>query len=135
LAPYLDAVGLRGVTVGRTGNAQRIRHIEALIAAVTLQAACEGLRVGLAGGLALDRLMEVLKAGSGDSTMLRAVAALVGEGDRMQDFSPWSTALDAALAEAHAQGAGLPAASLTRALVAERVRAGDPLVAAVVRHA
>lgn len=135
LQPYLEAVGLRGVAVGPTGTGQLVRLIESLIAGITLQAACEGLRVGLGGGLDLERSLRVLTAGSGDATMLRAVAAWVHAGAPSPDFSAWPPALEAALAAARAQGAAVPAGALAHGLFTGLARRGTTVLETVIPHA
>lgn len=122
LQAYLDALGIRGLSVGSAGSAQLLRLVEGLVAAITLQGTCEGLRLALAGDLDLEPLLRVLRAGSGDSTALHELAAALSAGDGGGRWNGWPPILSAALEEVAAVGGGLPATALTLALAGEHTR-------------
>lgn len=84
ILPYLQKMGRRILRVGPVGQGQTLKLTANLVSCLTLMAASEGVRMGLAMGLELDDLATVMNYGSAQSYELKKVL------DRWQsqDFEP-----------------------------------------------
>ena len=84
IRPYLERMGKHVVKVGPTGQGQALKVISNMVSALNLMAAAEGIRLGLAAGLTLDALDDVMTHGSAQSFEVTKMA------DRMRrhDFQP-----------------------------------------------
>ncbi len=67
--PVLEAMGELVVHVGPQGHGSMVKLINNTLAAVNAEALAEALRLAERAGLDADRLLEVVGAGSGNSTM------------------------------------------------------------------
>jgi 3-hydroxyisobutyrate dehydrogenase-like beta-hydroxyacid dehydrogenase len=70
MLPLFEAMGKLVLHVGPQGHGSMVKLINNTIAAVNTAALAEGLTVGRHAGLDLDKLLEVVAAGSGASAML-----------------------------------------------------------------
>ncbi len=79
--PALDAMGTTIVHAGALGHGQMVKLINNAVAATNAAVLGEALVVGAKAGLNLDALVEVMGAGSGNSTMLGLKAGPMREHD------------------------------------------------------
>jgi 3-hydroxyisobutyrate dehydrogenase len=79
--PALDAMGTTIVHAGAVGHGQMVKLINNAVAATNAAVLGEALVVGAKAGLNLDALVEVMGAGSGNSTMLGLKAGPMREHD------------------------------------------------------
>lgn len=126
-SPYLQRVGRTLVHVGGSGQGQLVKLVNNFIGGVALVGAAEGLRLGLAGGVPLETMMEVLTAGSADSVSLRLLADRLRSGDDRPGFSLANRLkdMDLALEAARALGVCPALGALAAELFRERAVRGE----------
>ncbi len=137
--PLFQAMGKLVLHVGPHGHGAMVKLINNTVAAVNTAAVAEGIAVGRRAGLDLDKLLQVIAAGSGASAMLDLKARPIIERDYEPLFKLGHMLKDVrhCLAEAQALGAELRVAAAAEALYAEADGAGhyDDDFAAVAEHA
>jgi 3-hydroxyisobutyrate dehydrogenase-like beta-hydroxyacid dehydrogenase len=114
--PVLEAMGKLIVHVGEVGHGQAVKVISNSVAAVNCATIAQALVVARRGGVDLDKLVEVMKGGAANSTMLEL------KGQRMldHDFTPLFKLehmlkdVGFCLDEARVAGAPFPFAALAR---------------------
>lgn len=126
-SPYLQRIGRTLVHVGGSGQGQLVKLVNNFIGGVSLVGAAEGLRLGLAGGVPLETMMEVLTAGSADSVSLRLLADRLRSGDDRPGFSLANRLkdMDLALEAARALGVCPALGALAAELFRERAVRGE----------
>ncbi len=82
--PIFYALGKRIVYMGGTGMGQAAKLCNQVICTLNIQAVCEGLMLGSAFGLELDKLLEVVTAGAAGSWQLSNLGPKMAK----HDFSP-----------------------------------------------
>jgi 3-hydroxyisobutyrate dehydrogenase len=82
--PIFKAMGKRITYMGFNGMGQTAKLCNQVIVALNLQAACEGLMLGAAAGLDLNKLIDVLTGGASNSWQL----ANLGPKIVKRDFAP-----------------------------------------------
>jgi len=116
--PLLEAMGKLIVHTGDVGQGQAVKVISNAVAAVNCATLAQALVVGRRAGVDLESLVEVMGAGSANSTMLE----LKGRPMLDHDFSPLFKLehmlkdVGLCLDEARAAGAPFPFAALAREL-------------------
>lgn len=137
--PLFEAMGKLVLHVGPRGHGSMVKLINNTTAAVNTAAVAEGIALGRRAGLDLDKLLEVIGAGSGASAMLDLKARPIIERDYEPLFKLGHMLKDVrhCLAEAQALGADLPVAAAAETLYAAADDAGhyDDDFAAVAEHA
>jgi 3-hydroxyisobutyrate dehydrogenase len=116
--PLFDAMGSLVVHVGPSGHGEMAKLVNNMLAAVNAAALGEGLTLARAAGLDPGKLLEVVAAGAGASTMLELKAGPMLEGNFEALFKLEHMLKDVrhCLAEAHALGLELPLASVAEGL-------------------
>jgi 3-hydroxyisobutyrate dehydrogenase-like beta-hydroxyacid dehydrogenase len=124
--PLFEAMGKLVLHVGPQGHGSMVKLINNTIAAVNTAAVAEGIEIGRRAGLDLDKLIEVVAAGSGASAMLDLKAQPIIERDYEPLFKLGHMLKDVrhCLAEAEALGVGMRVASAAEALYARADDAG-----------
>ena len=139
MLPAFEAMGKLVLHVGPQGHGSMVKLINNTIAAVNTAALAEGLAVGRRAGLDLDKLLEVVAAGSGASAMLELKARPMLERDYDPLFKLGHMLKDVrhGLTEAEALGMDMRVAAAAAALYADADRAGhyDDDFAAVAESA
>jgi len=79
--PLFEAMGKLVLHVGPHGHGSMVKLINNTVAAVNTAAVAEGIAIGRRAGLDLDKLVEVIGAGSGASAMLELKARPIIEHD------------------------------------------------------
>ena len=79
--PLFDGMGSLILHVGQLGDGAMVKLINNTVAAANAVALAEGLAVGRKAGVDLDKLLEVLASGSGDSKMRELKSGPMLEGD------------------------------------------------------
>ena len=134
-----EAMGKLVLHVGPHGHGSMVKLINNTIAAVNTAAIAEGIAVGRSAGLDLDKLVEIVAAGSGASAMLDLKARPIIDREYETLFKLGHMLKDVrhCLAEAQALGMELRVAGAAEALYAEADDAGrhDDDFAAVAEHA
>jgi len=116
--PLLEAMGALVLHVGPLGQGEMIKLINNAVAAVNCAVLAQALVVGRATGVDLEKLMEVMGAGAGGSTML----ALKGRPMLDHDYTPLFKLahmlkdVRLCLEEGQAAGVPFPAAAAAREL-------------------
>ncbi|QKV96394.1 NAD(P)-dependent oxidoreductase [Streptomyces sp. NA02950] len=125
--PVLEVFGKRIIHVSeRPGDGDIAKTINNLLAAANLAAASEGLALGLAEGLDVEVLLEVVNAGSGTSFATTAqIPGFALEGRYTARFTVGQYAKDAQVALDLAGRRGMNPAMLTRARDLWQVLADD----------
>jgi 3-hydroxyisobutyrate dehydrogenase len=124
--PLLEAMGKLIVHAGDVGQGQAVKVISNSVTAVNCATLAQALVVGRRAGVDLDSLVEVMGAGSANSTMLE----LKGRPMLEHDFSPLFKLehmlkdVGLCLDEARAAGAPFPFAALARELYSAGVGRG-----------
>lgn len=124
--PVLEAMGKLIVHVGDVGQGQAVKVISNSVAAVNCATLAQALVVARRGGVDLDKLVEVMRAGAANSTMLE----LKGQPMLDHDFSPLFKLehmlkdVGFCLDEARGVGAPFPFAALARELYSAGVGQG-----------
>jgi 3-hydroxyisobutyrate dehydrogenase-like beta-hydroxyacid dehydrogenase len=124
--PLFEAMGELVVHVGPQGHGEMAKLVNNMLAAVNAAALGEGLTLARAAGLDTGRLLEVLAAGAGASTMLDLKAQPMLDGDFEALFKLEHMLKDVrhCLAEARALGLELPLAGVAERLYAEAAENG-----------
>jgi 3-hydroxyisobutyrate dehydrogenase-like beta-hydroxyacid dehydrogenase len=118
--PLLEAMGELIVHVGEAGTGQQVKVLSNAVTAVNCATLAQALVVGRRAGVDLDALLEVMGAGSANSTMLQLKSAPM----LAHDFAPLFKLdhmlkdLLLCLEEARTAGAGFPFAALAGELYA-----------------
>jgi 3-hydroxyisobutyrate dehydrogenase-like beta-hydroxyacid dehydrogenase len=118
--PLLEAMGEIIVHVGEVGTGQQVKVLSNAVSAVNCATLAQALVVGRRAGVDLEALLQVMGAGSANSTMLQ----LKGEPMLAHDFSPLFKLehmlkdVRLCLQEAREAGAAFPAAALAGELYA-----------------
>ena len=137
--PLFEAMGKLVLRVGPQGHGSMVKLINNTVAAVNTAALAEGIALAKRAELDLDKLVQVIGAGSGASAMFELKAAPIIEADYEPLFKLGHMLKDVrhCLAEASALGLELPVASAAEALYAAAERAGhyDDDFAAVAESA
>lgn len=107
--PWLEVLGERIMHVGPVGQGQTMKLVANLVSAMNLMAASEGLCLGLALGLDLALLAEVMPHSSAQSYELTKVLDRVTRQDFSPGFSVENRLKDLRLACEMAQNAHFPA--------------------------
>ncbi len=116
--PLLEAMGRLVIHVGELGQGEMVKLINNAVAAVNAATVAQALVVGRRTGVDLDKLVEVMGAGSGASAMLALKAGPMLE----HDFSPLFKLahmlkdVRLCLEEGQAAGVPFPAAAAAREL-------------------
>ena len=116
----LEAMGTTIVHSGPLGDGQMVKLINNAVAATNAAIVGQALVVGARAGVDLDALVEVMRAGSGASTMLELKARPMREHDYTTLFKLDHMIKDVRLCleEGEAAGAPFPFAALTREIMA-----------------
>src|SRR5687767_2566989 len=124
--PLFEAMGKLVLHVGPQGHGSMVKLINNTVAAVNTAAVAEGIAVGRRAGLDLDKLVEVIGAGSGASAMLDLKAQPIIERDYEPLFKLGHMLKDVrhCLAEAEALGVDMRVAGATETLYAAADEAG-----------
>jgi 3-hydroxyisobutyrate dehydrogenase-like beta-hydroxyacid dehydrogenase len=134
--PALEAMGKLVVHAGPLGHGQMVKVINNAVAATNAAVVGQALLVGSKAGLDLDALIEVMKAGSGASTMLELKAEPMRRHDYTTLFKLEHMLKDVRLCleEGGTVGAPFPLAALTREILvaAEGRGLGDDDFAALI---
>jgi 3-hydroxyisobutyrate dehydrogenase len=119
--PLFEAMGSLVLHVGPQGHGSMVKLINNTTAAVNTAAVAEGIALGRRAGLDLDKLLEVVGAGSGASAMLDLKAKPIIEHDYDPLFKLGHMLKDVrhCLAEAKELGADLRVAAAAEALYAD----------------
>jgi len=118
--PLLEAMGELIVHVGPAGTGQQVKVLSNAVSAVNCATLAQALAVGRRADVNLEALLEVMGAGSANSTMLQ----LKGEPMLAHDFTPLFKLehmlkdVRLCLEEAREAGAAFPAAALAGELYA-----------------
>ena len=123
--PALEAMGGLVVHVGELGQGEMLKLINNALGAANAAAVAEALLLGAAAGLDLDRLVEVVSAGSGASAQLELKSGPMRAHDYTTLFKAEHMLKDVRLCLDEAQAAGVPFPSAAHAR--------DLLIAAVGR--
>ena len=118
--PLLDAMGEIIVHVGEVGTGQQVKVLSNAVSAVNCATLAQALVVGRRAGVDLSALLEVMGAGSANSTMLQLKGRPMLEHDFAPLFKLEHMLKDVLLClqEARAAGAGFPFAALAGELYA-----------------
>lgn len=121
-----EAMGKLVLHVGPQGHGSMVKLINNTVAAVNTAAVAEGIAVARRAGVDLDKLLEVIGAGSGASAMLELKAQPIIERDYEPLFKLGHMLKDVrhCLAEAEALGVPVRVAAATEKLYAEADDAG-----------
>jgi len=124
--PLFEAMGKLVLHVGPRGHGSMVKLINNTVAAVNTAAVAEGITVGRSAGLDLDKLVEVIGAGSGASAMLDLKAGPIIERDYEPLFKLGHMLKDVrhCLTEAKALGVDMSVAAAAERLYAEADDAG-----------
>ncbi len=124
--PLFDAMGKLVLHVGPQGHGSMVKLINNTTAAVNTAAVAEGIAVGRRAGLDLDKLVQVIGAGSGASAMLDLKAAPIIERDYTALFKLGHMLKDVrhCLSEADALGVRMQVAAAAETLYAAAEDAG-----------
>jgi 3-hydroxyisobutyrate dehydrogenase-like beta-hydroxyacid dehydrogenase len=125
--PLFDAMGRLVTHVGPHGHGSMVKLINNTIAAVNTAAIGEGIALGRRAGVDLDKLVEVVSAGSGASAMLDLKARPIIDREYETLFKLGHMLKDVrhCLAEAEALGVELKVAAAAETLYAGADEAGD----------
>ena len=118
--PLLEAMGEIIVHVGEVGTGQQVKVLSNAVSAVNCATLAQALVVGRRAGVDLSALLEVMGAGSANSTMLQLKGRPMLEHDFAPLFKLEHMLKDVLLClqEARAAGAGFPFAALAGELYA-----------------
>lgn len=116
--PVLEPLSKKIVHMGSVGSGARMKLVNNLIIAGSMQALFEGLTLGQQGGLHNDAILEVLSSSALSSFLLKMKGTAVGERNFDPNFSVKHMAKDIHLAmeEANHQGVSLSQLATNHAL-------------------
>ncbi len=125
--PVLEPLSKKIVHMGAVGAGARMKLVNNLIIAGSMQALFEGLTLGRRAGLNHEDMMSVLTAGALSSFLIKMKGTAVGKRDFEPNFSVKHMAKDLhlALQEAHRQGVSLPQLSAVQALYESAMARGE----------
>jgi len=106
--PALDAMGSTIIHVGELGHGQVIKLINNAVAAANAATLAQALVMGAGTGVDLEALIQVLSAGSGNSTMVGLKAEPMRQHDYATLFKTEHMLKDVRLCIEEAQRAGIP---------------------------
>jgi 3-hydroxyisobutyrate dehydrogenase-like beta-hydroxyacid dehydrogenase len=106
--PALEAMGTTIVHVGELGHGQVIKLINNAVAAANASTLAQALVMGAGTGVDLQKLTEILSAGSGNSTMVGLKAEPMRQHDYATLFKTAHMLKDVRLCIEEAQRAGVP---------------------------
>jgi 3-hydroxyisobutyrate dehydrogenase-like beta-hydroxyacid dehydrogenase len=106
--PALEAMGTTIVHVGALGHGQIIKLINNAVAAANASTLAQALVMGAGTGVDLQKLTEILSAGSGNSTMVGLKAEPMRQHDYATLFKTEHMLKDVRLCIEEAQRAGVP---------------------------
>ena len=124
--PLLETMGALVLHVGPSGHGQMIKLINNTLAAINAAGLGEGLGLAQTAGIDTDKLLQVVAAGSGASTMATLKAAPMVERDFEPLFKLEHMLKDVrhCIAEADALGVDLPMAKLAESLYSRAAENG-----------
>ena len=124
--PLLEAMGALVLHVGPSGHGQMIKLINNTLAAINAAGLAEGLVLAQAAGADTDKLLEVVAAGSGASTMatLKAGPMVDRDFDPLFRLEHMLKDVRHCIAEADAIGVDLPVAKLAESLYSKAAEKG-----------
>lgn len=124
--PLFEAMGKLVLHVGPQGHGSMVKLINNTVAAVNTAAVAEGIALAKRAELDIDKLVQVMGAGSGASAMLDLKARPIVEADYEPLFKLGHMLKDVrhCLAEARGLGLELPLAAAAEALYAAAEQAG-----------
>jgi len=124
--PLFEAMGEAILHVGELGHGQTVKVISNAVAAANCATLAQGLVVGKAAGVDLEALVEVMAAGSANSTMvgLKAQPMLAHDYAPLFRLEHMIKDVDLALEAGHATGAPFPSVALARELYAAALGRG-----------
>lgn len=124
--PVFQAMGKKIVYMGRSGNGQRTKMINQVIAALNIVAMTEGLYLAEQAGLNVGDVLDVVSSGAAGSWMLTHAAPKILQEDYTPGFMIKLQQKDLRLAMEFAKSVGgrLPGAELVYALFSEAVNRG-----------
>ncbi len=135
--PVLQALSKKIVHMGPVGSGSRMKLVNNLVIAGSMQALFEGLTLGRRGGLEHDAMLEVLNSGALASFLLKMKGTAVRDRNFEPNFSVKHMAKDIhlALEEAHRKHASLAVLSTIHALYESALARGfaDEDFAALVK--
>jgi 3-hydroxyisobutyrate dehydrogenase-like beta-hydroxyacid dehydrogenase len=119
--PLLETMGALVLHVGPSGHGQMIKLINNTLAAINAAGLAEGLGLAQEAGVDTDKLLEVVAAGSGASTMatLKAGPMVARDFDPLFKLEHMLKDVRHCIAEAEALGADLKVAKLAESLYSE----------------
>jgi 3-hydroxyisobutyrate dehydrogenase-like beta-hydroxyacid dehydrogenase len=125
--PLFEAMGKLVLHVGPQGHGSMVKLINNTVAAVNTAALAEGIALGRRAGLDLDKVVQVVSAGSGASAMLNLKARPIIDREYETLFKLGHMLKDVrhCLAEARALGLELPVAAAAERLYADADDAGQ----------
>jgi 3-hydroxyisobutyrate dehydrogenase len=125
--PLLEAMGELVIHVGPQGHGSMTKLINNTVAAINAAAVGEALVTGRAAGLDLDKLIQVIRSGSGASAMLdlKAPAMLERDFEPLFKLEHMLKDIRHCLAEAKALGMRLELAAAAEELYARADASGD----------
>jgi 3-hydroxyisobutyrate dehydrogenase len=124
--PIFQAVGKKIVYMGRSGNGQRTKMINQVVAALNIVAMTEGMHLAKQAGLNVADVLDVVSSGAAGSWMLTNAAPKILQEDYAPGFMMKLQQKDLRLVLEFAQSLGrsLPGAELAHALFSEAVSRG-----------
>ena len=124
--PLLESMGALVLHVGPRGHGQMIKLINNTLAAINAAGLAEGLVLAQAAGVDTAKLLEIVAAGSGASTMatLKAGPMVDREFDPLFKLEHMLKDIRHCIAEADALGVDLPVAKLAESLYSKAAEKG-----------
>lgn len=81
IAPLLDIMGKKRLFLGEVGNGARLKLVVNMIMGGMMTSFCEGLALGIKGGLDSEDILDVLASGALANPMFAGKGALIAKGD------------------------------------------------------
>jgi len=79
--PLFDAMGSRWTHVGPSGAGQSVKACNQVLCAINMVATCEALSLAKAMNLELDKMLQVVTGGAGNSWALEKLGTRIAKGD------------------------------------------------------
>jgi len=119
--PLFEAMGELVLHMGPQGHGSTVKLINNTLAAVNAAALAEGISLARRAGLDLDKAMQVVASGSGNSTMreLKSGAMIEGDYDPLFKLAHMLKDVRYFLAESREMGVGTPVAETASGLYEE----------------